>query len=105
MEHTILFDTGYSALGVPHNMEQLGLDLKEIEAIVLSHGHMDHLGALNVLLEKMPKPMPVLVHPHAFASHRYLTRKDGGKIAFPSCWTEGKSKIGEAESRRLPSRP
>jgi len=81
--HTILFDTGYSAMGVPHNIEHLGLDLREIEAIVLSHGHMDHLGSLNVLLEKMPKPVPVLVHPHAFASHRYLTRKDGGKDRFP----------------------
>ncbi|HTZ39767.1 MAG TPA: MBL fold metallo-hydrolase [Syntrophales bacterium] len=81
--HSILFDTGYSALGVPHNIEQLGSDLKKIEAIVLSHGHMDHLGALNVLLEKMPGPMPVLVHPHAFASPRYVTRKDGGKDRFP----------------------
>lgn len=81
--HTILFDTGYSSLGVPHNMEQLGLDLERIEAIVLSHGHMDHLGSLNVLLEKMPRPMPVLVHPGAFASPRYVTRKDGGKDRFP----------------------
>ena len=81
--HTILFDTGYSAVGVPHNMEHLGLDLREIEAIVLSHGHMDHLGSLNVLLEKMPKPVPVLVHPDAFVSPRYLTRKDGGKDRFP----------------------
>jgi 7,8-dihydropterin-6-yl-methyl-4-(beta-D-ribofuranosyl)aminobenzene 5'-phosphate synthase len=81
--HTILFDTGYSALGVPHNMEQLGLDLKKIEAIVLSHGHMDHLGALNVLLERMPRPIPVLVHPYAFVSPRYVTRKDGGKDRFP----------------------
>jgi 7,8-dihydropterin-6-yl-methyl-4-(beta-D-ribofuranosyl)aminobenzene 5'-phosphate synthase len=82
-KHTILFDTGYSAVGVPHNIEHLGLDLKEIEAIVLSHGHMDHLGSLNVLLEKMPKPMPVLVHPYAFKSPRYVTRKDGGKDRFP----------------------
>lgn len=82
-EHTILFDTGYSAVGVPHNMEHLGLDLKKIEAIALSHGHMDHLGALNGLLEKMPGPMPVLVHPDAFVSPRYLTRKDGGKDRFP----------------------
>jgi len=82
-EHTILFDTGYSAVGVPHNIEHLGLDLREIEAIVLSHGHMDHLGSLNVLLEKMPKPTPVLVHPDAFVSPRYITRKDGGKDRFP----------------------
>ena len=81
--HTILFDTGYSAIGVPHNMERLGLNPKDIEAIVLSHGHMDHLGSLHGILEKARKPMPVLVHPDAFGSPRYLTRKDGGKDRFP----------------------
>jgi 7,8-dihydropterin-6-yl-methyl-4-(beta-D-ribofuranosyl)aminobenzene 5'-phosphate synthase len=82
-KHTILFDTGYSAVGVMHNIEHLGLDLKPIECIVISHGHMDHLGSLNVLLDKMPKPMPVLVHPYAFTTHRYVTRKDRGKDRFP----------------------
>jgi len=81
--HTILFDTGYSAIGVPHNMEHLGLNPEDIEAIVLSHGHMDHLGSLHAVLEKARKPIPVLVHPGAFASPRYLTRKDGGKDRFP----------------------
>jgi len=82
-KHTVLFDTGYSAVGVLHNIEHLGLDLKQIECIVLSHGHMDHLGSLNVLLEKMPKPMPVLLHPYAFTSPRYVSRKDGEKDRFP----------------------
>jgi len=88
-KHTILFDTGYSAVGVLHNIERLGLDLKGVEVIVLSHGHMDHLGSLNVLLEKMPKPMPVLVHPYAFTSPRYVTRKDGGKDRFPHMLDRG----------------
>jgi 7,8-dihydropterin-6-yl-methyl-4-(beta-D-ribofuranosyl)aminobenzene 5'-phosphate synthase len=91
-KHTVLLDTGYSAVGVPHNIEHLGLDLKEVEAIVLSHGHMDHLGSLNVLLEKMPKPMPVLVHPYAFTSPRYVTRKDGGKDRFPHMLDRGEIK-------------
>ncbi len=82
-KHTVLFDTGYSSVGVLHNIEHLGLDPKAIELIVLSHGHMDHLGSLNVLLEKMSKPIPVLVHPYAFTSPRYETRKDGGKDRFP----------------------
>ena len=87
--HTVLLDTGYSAVGVPHNLEHLGLDLKEVEALVLSHGHMDHLGSLNVLLDKMPKPIPVLVHPYAFTSPRYVTRKDGGMDRFPKMLDRG----------------
>jgi 7,8-dihydropterin-6-yl-methyl-4-(beta-D-ribofuranosyl)aminobenzene 5'-phosphate synthase len=88
-KHTVLLDTGYSAVGVPHNIEHLGLDLKEVEAIVLSHGHMDHLGSLNVLLERMSKPMPVLVHPYAFTLPRYVTRMDGGKDRFPRMLDRG----------------
>ena len=41
--HTILFDAGYTQIGVSHNMEKLGIDADRIEAIVLSHGHMDHV--------------------------------------------------------------
>ncbi|OPY11184.1 MAG: ribonuclease Z [Syntrophaceae bacterium PtaB.Bin038] len=88
-KHTILFDTGYSAVGVPHNMEHLGVNPGDIEAIVLSHGHMDHLGSLDVLLEKMRRPVPVLVHPDAFVSPRYLTRKDGGRDRFPAMLNRG----------------
>jgi 7,8-dihydropterin-6-yl-methyl-4-(beta-D-ribofuranosyl)aminobenzene 5'-phosphate synthase len=105
-KHTVLFDTGYSAVGVLHNIEHLGLDLKKIEAVVLSHGHMDHLGSLNVLLEKMPKPMPVLVHPYAFISPRYVSREDGGKDRFPDMLDRGEiekrgGQIKETESPTL----
>jgi 7,8-dihydropterin-6-yl-methyl-4-(beta-D-ribofuranosyl)aminobenzene 5'-phosphate synthase len=105
-KHTVLFDTGYSAVGVLHNIEHLGLDLKKIEAVVLSHGHMDHLGSLNVLLEKMPKPMPVLVHPYAFISPRYVSREDGGKDRFPDMLDRGEiekrgGQIKETESSTL----
>jgi len=30
-KHTLLFDTGYTKIGVPHNIEQLEIDLNEIE--------------------------------------------------------------------------
>jgi 7,8-dihydropterin-6-yl-methyl-4-(beta-D-ribofuranosyl)aminobenzene 5'-phosphate synthase len=82
-KHAVLFDTGYSAVGVPHNIEHLGVEMEAIECIVLSHGHMDHLGSLYLLLENMPKPTPVLVHPYAFTPHRYVIRQDGQKERFP----------------------
>ena len=34
----ILFDAGYSSVGVPHNMYILGLSLEPVEAVVRSHG-------------------------------------------------------------------
>ena len=68
---------------MPHNLDFLGLDLKEIEAIVLSHGHMDHTGSLHAILEGLNKPMPLVVHPEAFLSPRYLGIGDGKKLRFP----------------------
>ena len=82
-KHTILFDTGYNQIGVPHNMDKLGIDLKEIEAIVLSHGHMDHTGSLYQVLDKIARPIPLVLHPDAFLYPRYLGLDDGSKLLFP----------------------
>ena len=80
---SILFDTGYTRIGVPHNLEMLNVDLNEIEAIVLSHGHMDHTGSLYPILDKMTGPVSVVVHPDAFLSPRYFGLDDGRKLLFP----------------------
>jgi len=45
----ILFDTGQSGAFI-HNAEQLGIDIKEIDSLVLSHGHNDHTGGLYAFL-------------------------------------------------------
>jgi len=82
-KHTILFDTGYTKVGVLHNMEQLGLNIEEIETIVISHGHMDHTGSLYGILEKIPSTIPLVLHPGAFQYPRYTRTPDGSKRLFP----------------------
>ncbi len=81
--HTVLFDAGYSRVGVPHNMNHLGVDLEQIEAIVLSHGHMDHTGALYSILENMPDRVPLVLHPDAFLHPRYFNLNNGETLIFP----------------------
>jgi len=81
--HTVLFDAGYSRAGVPNNMSRLGLDPKEIEAIILSHGHMDHTGALHPVLDKLSAPVPIVLHPDSFLSPRYFGLADGRRLLFP----------------------
>lgn len=82
-KHTILFDTGYTKVGVLHNIEQLGIDIEEIEVIVLSHGHMDHTGSLYGILDKIPGKIPLVVHPGAFIYPRYTRQPDGSKNIWP----------------------
>ncbi|MBW1729445.1 MAG: MBL fold metallo-hydrolase [Deltaproteobacteria bacterium] len=86
--YTVLFDTGYSQVGVPHNIEILGVKVKDIETIVLSHGHMDHTGSLDILLEQMARPISVVVHPDAFLTPRYFALEDGRKLLFPQTITK-----------------
>jgi 7,8-dihydropterin-6-yl-methyl-4-(beta-D-ribofuranosyl)aminobenzene 5'-phosphate synthase len=82
-KHTVLFDTGYTSVGVPHNVEFLEVDLDEIEALVLSHAHMDHTGSLFTVLDQIDKTIPLVVHPEAFVSPRYFGLDDGRKLRFP----------------------
>lgn len=82
-KHTILFDTGYTKIGVLHNMEQLGVNAEEIEAIVLSHGHMDHTGTLYGILDKISRTIPLVLHPGIFQHPRYTRRPDGAKSIWP----------------------
>ena len=82
-KHTILFDTGYNSMGVLHNMNQLAVNPNELEAIVLSHAHMDHTGSLHPILEKISGTIPLVVHPDAFMYPRFEELKDGSKRTFP----------------------
>ncbi|MFZ5517965.1 MAG: MBL fold metallo-hydrolase [Candidatus Zhuqueibacterota bacterium] len=53
-EKTILFDTGGKGDILMSNIGVLGVDLKKVDIIVLSHNHWDHTGGLFNVLEKNP---------------------------------------------------
>jgi 7,8-dihydropterin-6-yl-methyl-4-(beta-D-ribofuranosyl)aminobenzene 5'-phosphate synthase len=83
-ESRVLLDAGYSAVGVPHNLDRLGVSLKGLEAVVLSHGHMDHYGALTEVLRRVGAPLPLVLHPAAASGKRYLNHPVAGTKRFPS---------------------
>ncbi len=47
----VLFDTGNNAKIFEHNAKQLGIDLKRLDAVVISHRHGDHTSGLSYVLE------------------------------------------------------
>ena len=50
----ILFDTGNDPLVFEHNVKAKGVDLTNIDFVVLSHRHSDHMGGLSYLLSVNP---------------------------------------------------
>jgi 7,8-dihydropterin-6-yl-methyl-4-(beta-D-ribofuranosyl)aminobenzene 5'-phosphate synthase len=82
-ETKILFDTGKSFSGV-YNADTLGVDLRAIDKIVLSHGHFDHTGGLRDILRRMKKSVDIIAHPNIWQL-KYSRRKgeEGKYIGIP----------------------
>ena len=51
--HVLLFDTGTEGAVFLRNCRNLGLDLGEVEAIAVTHGHWDHMGALDAAVHEI----------------------------------------------------
>jgi 7,8-dihydropterin-6-yl-methyl-4-(beta-D-ribofuranosyl)aminobenzene 5'-phosphate synthase len=56
--HKILYDTGASADMVLKNARALHIDLSDVEDVVLSHNHSDHVGGLMTLRREFAKTNP-----------------------------------------------
>jgi 7,8-dihydropterin-6-yl-methyl-4-(beta-D-ribofuranosyl)aminobenzene 5'-phosphate synthase len=66
---SVLFDTGGSPETAVENARRMGLNLKEVECIVLSHGHYDHFGGLTSVVKKIgTSGLPIIVHEDMFKS-------------------------------------
>lgn len=92
---TILFDTGISADGVVENTKRMGLELNEVEYIVLSHGHYDHFGGLVSALKTINKSnLPLIVHENMFKT-RGNANTDGTIRTYPKF--PAKEQLGSAQ--------
>jgi 7,8-dihydropterin-6-yl-methyl-4-(beta-D-ribofuranosyl)aminobenzene 5'-phosphate synthase len=79
--HTLLFDAGPDESIFERNVIRLGVDMGGVDAMMLSHGHWDHAGAMPRALQMMTlanggRRVPTYMHPDMFAS-RAMKAKDG----------------------------
>jgi 7,8-dihydropterin-6-yl-methyl-4-(beta-D-ribofuranosyl)aminobenzene 5'-phosphate synthase len=87
--NSFLFDTGVSDNGVIHNADIFGIDLGNIDGIILSHGHFDHFAGLANILRRISSSrqastsnIDVFAHPDAFV-RRWEIFPDGTRAKSP----------------------
>lgn len=81
---TLLMDFGLSEDGAARNARTLEMDLTQVGAAVLSHGHVDHFGGLRELARSIGKTgVELVVHPSVFKPNRFLSAGSGFKIIMP----------------------
>jgi 7,8-dihydropterin-6-yl-methyl-4-(beta-D-ribofuranosyl)aminobenzene 5'-phosphate synthase len=77
-KHKFLFDTGVSKNGIIYNSNIFNINFKDIETIILSHGHFDHFSGLISVLQKINRPIEIVAHADAFLK-RWIVFPDGRK--------------------------
>jgi len=74
----ILFDLGFGKVPFD-NARRMGLDLGQVDCLVLSHGHLDHSRGLETFIRryKPGKATRLVCHPDALRPKRYKRYKIG----------------------------
>jgi 7,8-dihydropterin-6-yl-methyl-4-(beta-D-ribofuranosyl)aminobenzene 5'-phosphate synthase len=80
-DKAFLLDTGTSSATM-HNVEVLGIDIKTVDAIVLSHGHYDHTEGMQAVLTGINrKSIRIVAHPEALGlKYEKFETNNGGNV-------------------------
>jgi len=96
-KHSVLTDTSGSFQAFIDNASKLGLNLSEVEAILISHWHSDHYGALSQVLPLIRHSAPVYAPSASASGLREIMNADGEPVVCskPMEFTTGLMSTGE----------
>ncbi len=73
LKEAVLIDTGLSCRETETRMHRLGLSMKRVKAIFISHEHGDHIAGLRSLIKKYP--IPVYITPETMREGKVSLRE------------------------------
>lgn len=96
----LLFDTG-QGMALSHNCECLGLKLSQLDAVLLSHGHYDHVGGLQNVLDLNHHCM-IYLHPAALTQKFSRSRLNTPKsLSHPFLVKIGRENLPDDRLRKV----
>jgi 7,8-dihydropterin-6-yl-methyl-4-(beta-D-ribofuranosyl)aminobenzene 5'-phosphate synthase len=80
---SVLYDAGLTPDALGRNLDVLEVPVKDLRAIVISHGHADHHGGLEGLFARYGRSrLPLVIHPEAWRE-RKVVFPTGAEIRLP----------------------
>ena len=80
---SFLYDGGLTPATLARNLDVLQVPVRELRALVLSHGHADHHGGLEALFQRHGRPrLPLVIHPEAW-KERKIVFPTGAEVRLP----------------------